>query len=183
MATWAAANLTTRMREVLESAAGTLRTISAGTLDGNLPPGLTLNEEARRALGVINDSAGPPCESRIVSVKRSPASPPVIGNMALYDVEAEVRAVYPVTSDVKINDVVRDALGGLAAEHGETIAQAFTYPGNLTQTASAKPTGLVSGMFAYLDSSYEWKGNVDDAGGTLEARHRFKGIVRSTPAT
>lgn len=180
MSTWQASNLVTRMREVLEDARGTLRTITSGTFSGNLPPGLDVNEEARRALNL--DGINVPTEARITSLKRSPASPPVIGNLALYAVEVEVRQVFAMDSGAKIVDATRDGLQGLAAEYGEVIAQAFTYPGNLTQTQTAKATGLVSGMFAYVDSAFEWKGQVNEAGGTLEARHRFKGTVRSAPA-
>jgi len=172
------------MREVLEEARGTLRTIAAGTYEGNLPPGLDLNEEARRALVLFNGGGvGAPTEARITSVKRSAASPPVIGNLALYDIEAEVRQVFPFVSANKLTDSLRDATQGLAVAAADVIAQAFTYPGNLLTTQGGDSTGIVSGLLAYVGSSYEWKGQVNDAGGTLEARHRFKGIARSSPAT
>lgn len=182
MAVWEAANLTARMREVLEDARGTARTITAGGLGGALPLGLELNEEARRAFVVLNGAAGVPTEARITSVRRSAASPPVIGNIALYDVDVEVRQVFPFTSSIKLDDDLRDALMGLAAKWGDRIAQAFTYPGNLTTTQAGAATGLVSGMFAYTDSAYDWKGQVNADGCTLEARHHFKGIAKSAPA-
>jgi hypothetical protein len=69
-----------------------------------------------------------------------------------------------------------------AAASGDVIAQAFTYPGNLSTRQSGGATGLVSGMFAYRGSSFAWKGQIDDAGGVLEAIHRFRGIVKSDPA-
>jgi hypothetical protein len=182
MATWSAGNLITRMREVLEDVRGTLRTITAGTYEGNLAPGLDLNEEARRAFVVIAGSgAGAPTEARIASVSRSAASPPVIGNLALYDIRVEVKQVFPYTSQVKLDDTYRDAIAGVAAAAADIIAQAFTYPGNLLTKQSGAATGLVSGMFAYDGSSYEWRGPVNEAG-TLEAIHKFRGVVQSAPA-
>lgn len=183
MATWSAGNLTARLREVLEDARGTLRTIASGTYLGKLPPGLDVNEEARRALAVITNGSGAPTEARVVNVKRSAASPPVIGNIALYDIEVEVRQVWPFHSLNKLDDDQRDVTQGLAAAAADIIAQALTYPGNLTTTHAGASTGLVSGMLAYVDSAYQWAGAVNDAGGTLEARHRFKGVVKSAPAT
>lgn len=182
MATWSAGNLIARMREVLEDARGTLRTITAGTYEGGLAPGLDLNEEARRAFGVITGSgSGAPTEARITSVSRSAASPPVLGNLALYDIRVEVRQVFPYTSQVKLDDTYRDAIAGVAATGADVIAQAFTYPGNLLTRHSGAATGLISGMFAYDGSSYAWRGTADEAG-ELEAVHRFKGIVSSAPA-
>ena len=180
MAVWDAEKLLVRMREVLETGAGTLRTITPGLM-GDLPSGLTQEEEARRGLIPLASGAGFPVESRIVAVKRSAASPPVIGNIALYDIEAEVRAVYPVVTRVTMTASVRDQVYGVAASHADRIAQALGYPGNLTQTAAGSSTGLVSGLLSYVGSSYAWAGDAGK-GGTLTARHRFKGIAQSAPA-
>lgn len=180
MSTWSAGNLLIRLREVIETGAGTLRTTTAGKFSGDLPPGLSLDEESRRAL-LDTDARSVPVESRVTSVKRSPASPPVIGNIALYDVEVEVRAVYPVVTASTLTDATRDALAGLAYTHADTLAQALGYPGNLTTTSAGSSTGLVSGLLAYVDSAYSWTGEAGKAG-TLTARHRFKGIARSAPA-
>ncbi len=180
MATWDAGKLLIRMREVIEGAAGTLRTITALTFEGGLPPGLDTNEEARRAM--LNSSGqSVPVESRIVSVKRSPASPPVIGNLALYDVEIEVRAVYPVTTVSTLTDATRDSVAGLAAQHADMLAQALGYPGNLTTTTAGAATNVISGMLAYVGSEYAWAGDAGK-GGTLTGRHRFKCTAKSAPA-
>ncbi len=183
MATWDARNLTTRMREVLEEARGTLRTIAAGTFVGKLPPGLDANEEARRGLALLTSGTGAPTEARITGVRRSPASPPVIGNLALYDIDVEVRQTLPYISVNKVSDSSRDGTMGLAAGYADVIAQAFGYPGNLLTTQGGAATGLRSGLLAHVDSSYRWVGTVDGPGGTLECIHRFKGVVSSAPAT
>jgi hypothetical protein len=182
MATWDAERLLTRVREVTESAAGTLRTITAGVFIGDMPPGLGTNEEARRALAVLSNGTKVPCEARVVRMRRSKASPPVIGNLALYDVEVEVRAVYPVATSVTLDDATRDSVSGLAAKHGDTLAQALGYPGNVSTTTAGQSTGVVSGLLSHDSSDYEWTG-VAGAGGTLVGRHRFKCVVRSAPAT
>jgi hypothetical protein len=172
----------TRIREICEDAAGTLRAITAGTLEGDLPPGLSTNEEARRALAVVlSNGTGVPCEARVVRMRRSKASPPVIGNLALYDVEVEVRAVYPVVTAITLDDATRDTMSGLAAKHGDMIAQALGYPGNVSATTAGQSTGVISGLLAYDSSDYEWTG-VAGAGGTLVGRHRFKCVAQSAPA-
>lgn len=182
MAVWDADRLEARMREVIEDAAGTLRTITAGRYIGGLAPGLDVNEEARRGLGVNVDGTKVPTEARVSAVRRSPASPPTMGNLALYEIDVEVRSVYPYTSITKLSDDGRSSLSGLAAASADRIAQAFGYPGNLLTTSGGQATGLVSGLLSYVGSSMTWKGTVNGAGGTLEAIHRFKGVAKSAPA-
>ena len=171
-----ASALVTRMREVLEDSAGTLRTIvSSDALTGGLPSGLTLNEDARRALSAAR------AEASVVKVSRSAASPPVIGNIALYDVEVDVRTVFPMLTAQALDDDTRDAMRGVAFRYVDRIAQAFTFPGNLTTTTAGAATGLVSGMFAHVGSTTTDKTSPGSAG-VLEVVHRFKGIVKSAPA-
>jgi hypothetical protein len=183
VSTWSAGNLLDRLREVLQDARGSLRTIASGTYLGNLPPGLEANEEARRALATLTSGAGVPTESRVVSVKRSSASPPVLGNLALYDIEVEVRQVFPFVTLTKLDDTTRDAVQGLAASSADIIAQALSFPGNLLTKQNGASTGLVSGMLAFVGSDYAWAGTVNPPGGTLTAVHKFKGVVKSAPAT
>jgi len=180
MAAWDAEQLLIRIREVLESGAGTLRTISSGTNVAN-PPGLDTNEESRRAGVAPVTGSGFPVEARILSVKRSPSGYSVIGNLALYDFEAEVRAVYPVNTKTTLSSAARDRITGIAAKHADVFAQALGYPGNLTTTTAGSPTDVISGLLTYLSSDYVWAGNAGE-GGTLTARHRFKGIAKSAPA-
>lgn len=183
MSTWDSAKLVTRIREVLEDARGTLRTIAAGTYAGKLPPGLDLNEEARRGLSVYATGLGIPTEARISNIRRSPASPPILGNLVVYDIDVQVRQVFPVNSGAKVDDDLRDSLAAIAASSADVVAQALSYPGNLTTTQAGDATNLISGCLAYDSSDYQWRGAVDEAGGSLEAVHRFRGVVKSAPAT
>lgn len=181
MATWSAGNLLVRLREVIETGAGTLRTTTSGKFKGQLPPGLDANEESRRAL-LDSDARSVPVESRVTSIKRSASSPSEMGNIALYDVNIEVRAVYPVATAATLTDATRDQIAGLAYQHADTLAQALGYAArNLATTTAGASTGLVSGGLAYVGSDYSWAGDAGK-GGTLTARHRFKGIAQSAPA-
>ena len=168
-------NLIVRLREVLEDARGTLRTISANTFEGQFPPGLEVGEEARRAFG------NPRAEATVSSVARSAASPPVIGNIALYDIGVDVRVAYPLTSAAWVVDAVRDSAVGAAYKAADVVAQALTYPGNLTTTQAGAATGVVSGMLAFVKSDIRSTGS-DQTGGIVEAMLRFKGVVQSAPA-
>lgn len=183
MTTWDAGKLMIRLREVIESSAGTLRTTDTLEFVGGLAPGLDGNEESRRAMRAEASDGFEEVlvESRVLSVKRSAASPPVIGNLALYDIEVEVRAVYPINTKALLTDATRDKVAGYAARHADTLSQALGYPGNLTQTTAGVSTGLVSGLLAYVGSEYAWAGDAGKAG-TLTGRHRFKGIAKSAPA-
>lgn len=181
MSYWNAAALSTRMREILEDAAGTLRAIPAGYYAGGLPPGLDVNEESRRAVAI--SARGAPTEASITRMTRNPSSPPVLGSLAFYNVEVQVRQVYPVVTSSKLDDDTRDGVMALAAKAADVISQAFTFPGNLATTSLGQATGLVTGMFAYVDSDYRWAGSVNTGGMTLEAIHRFRGVIKSTPAT
>lgn len=168
--------LVTRLREVLEDSAGTLRTISGNdALGGDLPDGLTLNEEARRALAKVR------AEAKVTNVRRSPASPPVIGNLALYDIEVEVRTVFPMLTATALDDDARDGIKGVAFRYVDRVVQALTFPGNLTTTTAGAATDLVSGMLAHIESPFTSKQSPGEAG-TLEVVHKFKGVIRSAPA-
>lgn len=167
-----------RLREVLDSAQGTLRTIAAGRFDSGLYDGLDVDAQALRALDI------PIVEASIASTGHHPASPSVMGNLAFRSIEVEVRVVRSATLAHKLNTTTRDTLRGLAAQDADVIAQALTYPGNLTQTAAAAATGLVSGCLRYpeggssIETDFE-----DDVGARVVSTHRFTGIVNVAPAT
>lgn len=179
MATWNAGRLLKRLREVLEGSAGT-RPTTTSQFVGDLPPGLSVNEESRRAL-LDSTLLGVPVESRIVSIRRSPASPPTLGNLALFDVQVEIKAVYPIVTAEALTDASRDAVAGFAGKHADEIAQAVGYPGNLSTTNAGQDTGVVSGLLAHVSSDFVWAGEPGKAG-TLTGRHLFKGVAKSAPA-
>lgn len=177
MAYIAAAAIQTRIREVLQSNAGTLRKITASTFGGDLTEGVSDSELARRGVTIAR------IEARMVGMGRSKSSPPVIGNLALYDSEWNVRVVRTMDRTTQIDDTTRDAVKALALLDGDVLAQGLGFPGNLTTTTAGTATGIVSGLMTYVDSSSEVRGSVDDGASVIETDHRFTAILRAVPAT
>lgn len=166
----------TAVREALEDAGGTLRTIAATRFDGGLYDGLDVDAQTLRALDT------PIAEARLISIDRHPDSPPRMHSMSLLTVNIEVDVVRSATLEHKLTDATRDTLKGLAAQDSDVIAQALTYPGNLTQTAAAAATNLVSGMLIHEGSSIE--AAFDGAtGARITSTHTFRGVVNVTQAT
>ncbi|MDQ3071417.1 MAG: hypothetical protein M3R55_17010 [Acidobacteriota bacterium] len=177
MATIQSAAILLRIRQVLESGAGTLRTIASTRFYGDLPEGLSDSTEQMRGL------ERPRVEARIKSVSRSPASPPITGNIALYDIGIDVEIVRPLTTAEQLTDATRDALRALALDDVDVVRQALEYPGNLTATTAGAATDLVSGLLSYVSSRVEPIGSPINAGAqTLRTVHSFTGIAISRPA-
>ena len=170
-----------RMREVIEGATVTLRGISANTYGTNLPDGLDVNEEARRTM-IGSDGVRVMMEASIPRMERSPASPPVIGNLALYDIYPEVRVVVLYSAPATLTGALRDSLRGLVVSAGDVLAQAFGFPGNLTTTTGGEATGLVSGLLAFVGGSAQARAVTNQPGGVYEAVYKFKGVLRVAPA-
>lgn len=177
MAYLAAGAMQTRIREVLQEAAGNLRTIDLGTYGGDMPEGLTTMEAARRSAIVAR------VEARMTSMSRSASAPTTYSNVAQYDVEMRVRVTRVLDRTAEIDDAARDAVKAAAMMDADVLSQALGYPGNLTTTAAGTATGIVSGLLTYRDSSSSVGGAVDDGAGIIETDHRFTAIVRSSPAT
>lgn len=167
----------TRLREVLTSAAGTLRTITANTYSRDLPENLDDPVQARKAV------EKPLIEPRFSTWRRSPSSPPVIGNLAIYEAECRVRVVRVVDRTAQIDASSRDTANALAAADCDVLAQALGFPGNLTTTAAGTATNIVSGCMVYQDSTSDVRGPVADGASIIETDHRFLCRAYSSPAT
>lgn len=177
MAYIAASAILTRIREVLEDSAGTLRTVPSARFLGDLPEGLSEDAESMRAI------SKPRVEASLVSMKRSPASPPIIGSLLLYEVEIAVRIIRAVTTLEQLSDDDRVALQALAFEDCDVVRQALEYPGNLTSTTAGTATGLCSGLLRYGSSKVVVKRRVDDGAQPLETVHSFTGVAQAAAAT
>lgn len=177
MAYIATAAIITRVREVLEDSAGSLRTVPSGRFFGGLPDGLSPDAESMRAI------SKPRVESMIVGMQRSPATPPVVGSLLIYEIDVDVRVIRVVTTLQQLSDDDRVALQALAMEDCDVIRQALEYPGNLTSTTAGTPTGLASGLLRYVSSKAIVKRAVNDGSQPLEVIHKFKGVVTVTAAT
>lgn len=177
MAYIAASAILTRVREVLEDSAGTLRTVPAARFLGDLPEGLSEDAEALRAI------SKPRVEAAFTAMKRSAASSPVIGSLLLYDVEIAVRIVRVVTTLEQLSDDDRVALQALALEDCDVVRQALEFPGNLTSTTGGTATGLCSGLLRYGASKVVVKRAVNDGAQPIETVHTFTGVVQASAAT
>ena len=167
----------TRIREVLEDGYGAVRTVAADTYE----PG------THEALDVLADSVGsltsPRIEARIVDRRPHASRPPRQGTFTLEEITVDVRLVRDFSGYQDLSTDARTALSALAIEDGHSIAQALTWPGNLTATEAASATGLVSGCLNDVSSAL---GTIEFSGGTngrLVTTHRFTGVVRVTTPT
>lgn len=169
------AAILTRIREVVEDGAGTLRAISSRFL-GDLPEGLDVTEDMRRALDK------PRVESSITSITRSASSPPICGNLIIYELGVDVRVVRTVTPLEQLSDDDRDALRALAAADADYVRQALEYPGNLSTTSGGVSTDLASGMLSFKSSRVVVKRAVNEGAQSVETIHSFTGFALSRPA-
>lgn len=170
------AAILTAIREVLEDGAGSLRTISA-RFAGQLPAGAREDTELAKAL------VKPRVEASIVGIGIAKETPPITGNFRVYDLEVEVRCVRIIRPIEQVDDDTRVATQALAADDADVIAQALGYPGNLTQTAAAAATDLVSGCLIYTRSRARVARRIDEGAQPLETIHSFRGKAIARPAT
>lgn len=172
-----AAAITTRIREVLEDSAGTLRTVPSGRYGGDLPDGLSDDAQLIRA------ASKPRVEATIVGVSPSAASTPDSGNHALLDIDVEVKIVRMLAPLEQLDDDSRTALLSLAAEDADVVRQALRFAGNLTATTAGTACDLVSNCLAfYRGSAVKVRRAIDDGAQPVETIHRFQGIAISRPA-
>jgi len=171
MATLAAAAIIQAVRDVGQAAHGSARTIASGTYQGaSVFDRLEANAASLRSLDA------PALDARIDKVGRHPSSPIGPGSSIIYSLAVSVRVVRHEGLEHDVSTSARDALIALAAADGATLAQALEYPGNLTQTAAAAPTGLVSGLLKWLGSSVA---SIEDR--SVVTTHSFEGAALVTP--
>lgn len=177
MAQLAAAAILTRVREVVEDAAGALRVITADTYR----PGAheTLGEDAVSTQALVK----PRAEARFVSVDPHDARPPEQGSFTLYALELEVTVTRYVGAEHALLDDVRTALRAVAAEDASRLKQALGWPGNLTATTAGTATGLVSGMLRHTGSAVGDLKTTEGQNGRIVTVHSFEGAARVATAT
>ena len=165
-----------RIREVVEQSAGALRAVPVGRFLGDLPQGLDDESAMARAIST------PRVESSITSVTPSSSSPPVLGDLRIYEVQVSVKVLRVVTPLEQVSDADRDELQALAAQDADVLSQALGFPGNLTQTADGTLTEIVSGLLVYRSSSVLVGKRTDDGAQTITTTHVFRGHMLSRPA-
>lgn len=174
----AATAILTAIREVVEDATGSVRTIA----DGRFEPG-TYSDQARAAASVLA-LGNARAEVTISGLRRAPESPPVGGSFALYGLDVEVTVVRNFGVAAEVDTDTRVAIRAAALLDADLLQQALGWPGNLTQTSAAVATGLVSGLLRYEGSSPGDFATDSDGNGVLTSTHRFNGIAKvATPTS
>lgn len=177
MANIASGYILTAVRDVLDAAAGSLRTISSTRFDGDAYESLSDEEKSRRA------TDRPVFDVRITSLRRNSASPPTNGSLAIYTIGVEVLVFRHIGNAEKLVPATRDTAAGLAIEDADVIAQALEYPGNLTTDSGSHATGLVGGLLQHESSELRRVDLADDRPGLIETAHVFRGYVTVTQTT
>lgn len=172
MAQLAAAAILTRVREVVEDAAGSIRIITADAYRPGAHEGLTSDAQSTQAL------IRPRAEARFTDVSPHGARPPEQGSFTLYAVEVEVAVTRYVGVEHMLSEDVRTTLRAVAAEDASRLAQALGWPGNLTATTAGTATGLVSGMLRHTGSQIGELEADDGQNGRIVTTHSFEGVAR-----
>lgn len=173
MATFDAAALTTRIRQILEDGAGSLREITASTYESLAGESLDDSELSLRAAETPRYRV---VYERVARAAETPSRP---SNRQILDVELDIvviRHVPPVAND---SDSAIDAVKNAAAADHDVIAQALEWPGNVNVA------GVISSMLRSTGSArvrlqYPQGGDRFQPG-ILETSHRFTGKVLVSP--
>ena len=175
MANIAANAILTRVREVVDDAAGLLRTISATRFAEVFYPEMSGEEQARRVV------TAPAFDVRLGKVSRNPSTPPVSGSLVIYDFELTVHVSRFLNVEHALTDSTRDAVLAAAIVDGDMLMQALSYPGNLTTTLLGTATGILSGCLIPDDSSVdELSLSPDGQPSRVGTTHRFHGYASVT---
>jgi len=167
-----------RIREVLEQSAGTLRTVPSGRFQGDWPQGLSDATQARIVF------ANPRVRVNLESFSRSQYSPPINGNIVIYDIGVSVIVARLFDREKQITSDDYDAVQAYAAEDTDVIRQALEWPGNLTTTSTGSATDLISGMLAFIGpSTNQVVGLIDQGAQRFETTNRFGGYLIARAAT
>jgi hypothetical protein len=166
-----------RIREVIEDSAGTLRTVPASRFGGEVPTGL--DDES-----VLAKAADKPrVETTIADMKASNATPPVMGNVALWDVVFSTKVTRIVTPLEQVSDDDRDTLMASVATDVDVIRQALGFPGNLTTTTAGTATDIVSGLLVLQSARIQVRRPINEGGQPIETTLTLLGRLISRPAT
>ncbi len=175
MSNIAAAALQTRLREVLIDSRGVLRTVPAARFV-DYPEGLDDVTQVRRAF------AKPLVRADVRTMRRSKNSPPISGNLIIYDIQVIVTSLRTVERKQQLTGSLRDTLMANALTDQDIIRQALEYPRNLLTTQAGTATGLVSGMLCLDDAQLGVVGLIDEGAQKLESKLTFNGWLTAAPA-
>lgn len=169
------AALITRIREVIEDSRGAMRTVPTGRFSGDMPQGLTEEEQQRRAM------VNPRARVEVNDISRQSQSPPINSNLIFYEVGVTVTVSRLFARDQQLNDDTGDVTQAAGAEDVDIIRQALEWPGNLDYTEAGAPTGVISGMLSFVSSSSSMIGQIDQGAQRLETTVSFHLVMVSRP--
>ncbi len=172
------ANALTAIREVLDDAGGSLRTIAATRFTDDLDGSTAEAEKQRR--GIRSDK---PIRVRITGQRRHPKTPPINGSVLLYELDFEVTVSRTIATLEQISSDDFAVLEALAWEDADAIRQALCTPPNLEETAASAATNIVGDALRYVDSRGAPVPLVGDGAQRYETIHRFTGALKVLPAT
>lgn len=167
----------TAIREALDSGGGSLRTVPTSRFTDDLHNNLS-NEEQRRR-GIRSDK---PFRVDIVLMEPHEASPPITGDLVLYQVDFEIVVSRTVSVGEQVDADTMSTLRALAFEDADVIRQSLGTPPNLAQTSAALATDIAGGHLTYVNSRARVIGNASGTAQHLETIHRFTGVLKSRPS-
>ena len=178
MSNVAGAALITRIREVLESSYGSFRTVPANRFAGDFPAGLADSELVRRAF------VQPRVRVEVKVLGRHPASPPITGNVIIYNVQVLVTSARAIVRSEQITPDDLSTEHANAVVDADIIRQALEWPGNLLTTEAGTATGLVSGMLKHdtVGSQIAVQRTVNQGAQLLLSTHSFNGQLQVAAA-
>lgn len=166
----------TAVRDVIESAAGSVLAVDVTRFSGDLYDGLLDDEESRRAL------VSPRAEARITAWEPHGASPLELATRTIYATEVSISVVRHLNQAHKLIDATRDAAKALAAQDADALAQALSYVGNVSEDSGSNATGIISGRLRFEGSDIGDVELDDDGPGLIRSTHRFSGFIEVAPA-
>ena len=169
MALFDGAAIVARARALLEDGAGTARVIAAGTYLGGLHAALSDEVAAQRA------AVTPIVEANIGAPVRNAASPWVNSTVSLLDFDLTVTVFRGADLLADVDDDTRDLLKGAITTDVDRIAQALTWPGNMSGC------GLCSDMLRYVGADPP-EAVVRESSPFARVVVRFRGTAKVTQA-
>ena len=174
MANTAYAAIRKRLREIVDDGDGLVRVVSSGKFSGDYWTGITAWAGHTRALSK-------PRFAVPAMITALADGTPIFTNAShkieRVDMRIECEYALPIPTS---SDDDRDAQVATAEQDGDIIAQAVGWPGNMTQTEAAAPTGILDGSIRHTLSRpviEDWDAR------RLVMEHTFRAFVNVVQAT
>jgi len=169
----------TAIREVVDSAAGSLRTIPSTRFTEDLIEGTSEEELQRR--GVRADI---PVRVDMLNRRKNPASPPINSSIIIRDADIVVTVSRTIGPVGQTDSDQMAALKALAYEDADALEQALTTPPNLATTVAGTATNIIGDALIYNDSAARVVSfRTPSKAQRLETVHRFIMTMKIAPAT